>query len=233
MATVFVTGTDTGVGKTVVSCALLQYWQGCGMKVAGFKPVASGAEPVNGRLQNADALALQRFSNCDLPYALVNPYVFEPATAPHIAAREVGESIDTAVLDRTYSEIARRCDNVVIEGAGGWRVPLDDKLSFADWVAGHRWPVLLVVSIKLGCINHAILSWRDIQRAGVSLAGWIANMTEEHVPYARQMITSIETVVAEPCLGVIPHEPHLSGSLMPDFLADLTGGINWRAGACF
>lgn len=204
MQTVFITGTDTGVGKTVVASQLVNYWVAQGLKVSGYKPVASGAETIDKQLQNEDAQALLAASNTQLPYSLINPYCFEPATAPHIAAEQVSNVVDLAVLNQCYRDIKAQSEKVVIEGAGGWQVPLNSEATFADWVAQHQWPVILVVNIKLGCINHAILTSRDIVSYQCPFAGWVANLIDSDVPFQQEMITTLKRMIPAPMLGVMP-----------------------------
>ncbi|MDX1812053.1 MAG: dethiobiotin synthase [Gammaproteobacteria bacterium] len=216
MHTVFVTGTDTGVGKTLVSAALVTYWAKQGFKSIGFKPVAAGAEWKNAMLQNEDAEALMAASNVALDYAQVNPYVFELATAPHIAADKAGSAIDVSILDAAYKYIHPLCEKLVVEGAGGWQVPFNDTTSFADWVSQNQWPVILVVDIKLGCLNHARLTCLDILRSGNRLAGWIANVRSENVDYSDEMVQSLATFIDAPLLGNVPPLPTPNAeSLLP------------------
>ena len=173
-STIFVTGTDTGVGKTQVAVALVRALRAEGLRVGVMKPVASGCERTPDGLRNDDARLLIEAAGRPLVYADVNPYAFEPPIAPHLAAGAVGVQIDTAVLDAAFRRLAADCDVMVVEGAGGWRVPLTATLSIADWVAEQRWPVLLVVGLRLGCLNHAALS-ADAIAERVPLLGWIAN----------------------------------------------------------
>lgn len=176
--TLFVTGTDTDAGKTVVSVALLKALAAAGVPACGFKPVASGAEPCGGGFANADALALQAASAPGASLQEINPVLFEPAIAPHLAALRAGQRIDPAMLAAAHAGLAPRFDMVVAEGAGGWLTPLNDSLLLGDWVAAQGWPVLLVVRLKLGCLNHALLTTEAIRARGVTLAGWVANHPE-------------------------------------------------------
>ena len=201
--TVFVTGTDTGVGKTLVTCALLQKLRAGGHSAAGFKPVASGAERSAQGLRNDDALALQAASTPGLSYEEVNPWCFEPAIAPHLAAREAGVEIGLAALDAAHRRLASRHDWVVVEGAGGWLVPLGPQHSFADWVGGHEWPVILVVAMRLGCINHALLSAEAIQRRA-RLLGWVANVLPPAQERLRDNIDTLRTQLDAPLLATVP-----------------------------
>ena len=201
--TVFVTGTDTGVGKTLITQALLQKLRAEGHSAAGFKPVASGAARSGQGLRNDDALALQAASTPGLRYEEVNPWCFEPAIAPHLAAREAGVEISLAALDAAHRHLANRHDWVVVEGAGGWLVPLGPQHSFADWVGRHDWPVILVVAMRLGCINHALLSAEAIRRR-TRLLGWVANVLP---PAQERLRDNIDTLCAQldaPLLATVP-----------------------------
>ncbi|MGH8455745.1 MAG: dethiobiotin synthase [Stenotrophobium sp.] len=201
--TIFVTGTDTGVGKTYVSCALLGQARKQGMKVCGYKPVASGCEPTPGGLRNDDALALQKSAGTREPYESINPYAFAPAIAPHLAARAAGTRIKITQLNAVHAELAGRYELVVVEGAGGWQVPLNDDLSFAGWIAQRNWPVLLVVGMRLGCINHALLSAESISRR-TRLAGWVANVLPPEMTMLEENIATLREHLAAPQLGVMP-----------------------------
>ncbi len=172
---IFVTGTDTGIGKTVVSLGLMQALQDQGLTVAGMKPVSAGCEQTAAGLRNDDAVLLQQQSSITLEYAAVNPYAFEPAIAPHLAARAAGVEIDLDVILTAYRALAARVDCVVVEGVGGWRVPLNERASVADLAAALGLDVCLVVGLRLGCLNHALLSAASIEAAGCHLAGWVAN----------------------------------------------------------
>ena len=160
----FVTGTDTEVGKTVASCALLQAAKAVGYRTAGYKPVASGSEKTPEGLRNSDALALQRNSSLQLDYATVNPYTFAEPTSPHIISAQEGRPIESLVMSAGLRALEQQADWVLVEGAGGWFTPLSDTFTFADWVTQEQLPVILVVGVKLGCINHAMLTAQAIQR---------------------------------------------------------------------
>jgi dethiobiotin synthetase len=201
--TVFVTGTDTGVGKTLVSRALLHRLRSAGYSAAGFKPVASGAERTADGLRNDDARLLLAASTPGLSYAEGNPYCFEPAIAPHLAAREAGVEIELEALSRAHARLAARHDWVVVEGAGGWQVPLNARHTFADWVAGQGWPVILVVGMRLGCLSHALLSAEAIARRA-PLLGWVANVLP---PAPERLRDNIDTLCARldaPLLATVP-----------------------------
>ena len=194
--TLFVTGTDTDAGKTVVSCALLRGLAAAHIAACGFKPVASGAEPSAEGLANADALALRAASTPGASLAEINPVLFTPAIAPHLAAQAVGQPIDPAMLARAHAQLAERYRVIVAEGAGGWLTPLGPQLLLGDWVALRGWPVLLVVRIRLGCLNHALLTAEAIRARGVRLAGWVANLAP---PFSAEAEGMIETLI--PHLG--------------------------------
>ena len=201
--TIFVTGTDTGVGKTRIAHALLQRIRAEGHSAAGFKPLASGAEHTAEGLRNDDALILQAASTPGLGYDEVNPWCFEPAIAPHLAAREAGIDIGLDALDAAHDRLAQRHDWVVVEGAGGWLVPLNERHSFADWVERRGWPVILVVAMRLGCINHALLSAEAIQRR-TRLLGWVANVLPPAQERLRDNIDTLRAQLPAPLLASVP-----------------------------
>ena len=202
-ATIFITGTDTGVGKTLVARAVLLRLRAEGLTAAGFKPVAAGAARTGDGLRNDDALLLQAASAPGLDYAEVNPWCFEPPIAPHLAAQEAGVAIAAEALDAAHARLAARHDWVVTEGAGGWMVPLAPGLGFADWIERRRWPVLLVVGMRLGCINHALLSAEAIRRR-TRLVGWVANALPPVQDRLRGNIDSLRALRPEPLLAVVP-----------------------------
>lgn len=179
---VFVTGTDTGVGKTFVAVALLQALGNAGLRAVGMKPVAAGIDP--GCRVNADVAALARAGNVDAPLADRNPYAFGAPVAPHLAAHAEGRAIDIGVIARAYGRLAALSDAVVVEGAGGALVPLDERRDMLDIACVLGLPVLLVVGMRLGCLNHALLSALAIRARGLVLAGWVANRLSPDLPLA-------------------------------------------------
>lgn len=203
----FVTGTDTGVGKTLVACALIRLHAARGLRAAGMKPVASGALHDGAAWRNEDADALRRAANVALPEHLLNPYLFKSATAPHLAAEEEGIAIDLDHLERCYRDIGRAAEVVVVEGAGGFIVPLDADSNSDDFVARLGLPVVLVVGIKLGCINHALLTQQAILAKPLRLAGWVANRIDPDEPYAQAMVDSLRPRIRAPLLGCLPWSP--------------------------
>lgn len=199
----FVTGTDTEVGKTRISAGLLRALSNKGLRVAGMKPIASGCEWLDEQWKNEDALALMAESSVDLPYSCINPYSFEPAIAPHIAAQQKQQDISIEVIRQQFEQIETQSDVVIVEGAGGWLVPINDEYTMADLAVSLNLPVILVVSIRLGCINHALLSAAAIQASGCQLAGWVANHASEQ-DLSIEMIDTIQQRIAVPCLGQVP-----------------------------
>ncbi|MBG6016978.1 dethiobiotin synthase [Proteus mirabilis] len=201
----FLTGTDTEVGKTVVSSALLQCAARQGYQTAGYKPVASGSEWLPEGLRNGDALTLQQFSTVSLAYQQVNPYCFETPTSPHIVSQETNQAIDFQVMSKGLSYLQQRADWVLVEGAGGWFTPLSANQFFADWVIEEKLPVILTVGIKLGCINHALLTQQAILQSGLTLAGWVANEVEPAGQYQQQYLATLMAHIKAPLLGKIPY----------------------------
>ena len=202
----FVTGTDTGVGKTLVSLGLMQSLQDRGLRVAGMKPVASGCTRTQQGLRNNDAVRLQRQSSVELDYATLNPYTFEPPVAPHIAAAQAGISMDLDVILAAHARIAACTDRVVVEGAGGWLVPLNESASLADLAGRLGLEIVLVVGIRLGCLNHALLSVESIERRGPGLAGWVANCLAPADAVTAANISALRGRIAAPLLGVVPFQ---------------------------
>lgn len=198
----FITGTDTGVGKTLISCALLQGFSARGKSAYGFKPVAAGCD---GDDHNEDALALRAASSSQLAYGQVNPYCFPQAIAPHLAARYVGVRIEMSRILTTYEELAGQADEVIVEGAGGFLVPLNEMLTFADMARELDLPVILVVGMRLGCINHALLSVRAIEDHQLECAGWVANVLDEEMPALQENIEALRERITAPLLGIVPH----------------------------
>ena len=204
----FVTGTDTGVGKTRVAAALCTASVTAGRRVAAMKPIASGCVPTKDGLRNDDALELLRAMNVRAGYDDVNPYAFAPAIAPHIAAAEAGRSIDFDVLDRCYERLALQSDVTVVEGAGGWLAPIDAHRSFADLAAHWQLDVILVVGLRLGCLNHAMLTVESIQRHGLRLAGWVGNAIDPEFERVEENLATLRSAIEPACLAVFPYSPH-------------------------
>lgn len=200
----FLTGTDTGVGKTLVAAGLLRRLREAGVRVAGMKPVAAGAVAGPEGAANEDALLLQAESSARHPYADVNPVLFEPAIAPHIAAAEARSAIDLDRIVAAHARLAATADVVIAEGAGGFLVPLDARRSLAELPAFLGMQVLLVVGLRLGCLNHALLTAEAIAARGLTLAGWIGNHIDPRFARLEANVATLNARIVAPCLGVVP-----------------------------
>ncbi len=203
----FIAGTDTDVGKTVVSKAMLQALADKQLSTIGFKPVAAGCEQVEGELRNSDALHLQTAATVHCDYQDVNPYTLTLPTSPHIAAREDGVVIDVDHLSQKLAAHKAAANVVVVEGAGGWRVPISDDDYLSSWVKKEQLPVVLVVGIKLGCLNHALLTVEAIKADGLNIVGWVANRINPGTEHYRDIITLLEQKIDAPKIGEIPYVP--------------------------
>lgn len=229
---VFVTGTDTGVGKTVVACALVRALRAQGLRVAVMKPVASGALETPAGLRNADALALMDAagSGADMAYEEVNPYCFEPPVSPHIAAKEAGIEIDTSLIKHKYDALAARSDWVIVEGAGGWFAPINTHQTMADLAWALSIPALMVVGLRLGCLNHAQLTRLGIEAQGVTLLGWIASGVDPQMDRSPENLAALERLLGEAPLAVIPH---LAGAELNVTLTDVAERLTLRRSISF
>ncbi len=206
---IFVTGTDTGIGKSWISSGIMSALQQQGQRVLGMKPIASGCEQTPEGLRNEDALLLQRQGSTPVDYATINPYAFAPPIAPHLAAARAGVHIDLERIADRYALLASQADAVVVEGAGGWLVPLNERATMADLAARLELEVVLVVGLRLGCINHALLTAESIRAHGCRLAGWVANTVELHMSELPQNVLSIQQRIDAPLLGLVPYQPTL------------------------
>ncbi len=200
----FVTGTDTGVGKTLVSAALTRALVTRGLRVAVMKPVASGSDLTPQGPRNSDALALMAASNVPAPYEVVNPYCFLPPISPHIAAREAHAVIDLGLLRSRFDALATASDCVIVEGAGGWLAPISDGATMADLAASLSLPVLLVVGLRLGCLNHALLTRESLITRGAAFAGWIANAVAPHFDRSAENLATLTARLGGPPLARLP-----------------------------
>ncbi|MDX1570002.1 MAG: dethiobiotin synthase [Xanthomonadales bacterium] len=205
MRSFFVTGTDTECGKTRVSCALIRALREKGQTIAPMKPIASGAESVDGGLRNADAVDLIAAASGDWPYARVNRYIFEPPIAPHLAAREADVRIDPEEVREDFDWLRERSDRVVVEGVGGWAVPLSEELMLADLVRVLQLPVVVVIGMKLGCLNHGLLTVRRILDDGFPLIGWIANRIDPEMLRYEDNLATLERVIPVPRIATLEH----------------------------
>lgn len=214
----FITGTDTEIGKTYASVSLIRYLVAQGQSVAGLKPIASGCELIDGQWRNDDALKLMRAANVELEYSQANRYAFEPPVSPHLAAADQGVTIEAELIKKDVEFAFTMADICVVEAVGGWKVPLDlgerkvpldsssdgNGLDVEQLALYLELPVILIVGIKLGCINHALLSIEKIQRSGAQLVGWVANCCDPHTDRPEDQIDSIKALTSAPLLCTLP-----------------------------
>ncbi len=205
----FITGTDTDVGKTWVTIALMRYFKRQGYSVVGMKPVAagcffsSGDGDNHGVLHNEDALLIQSNASVALPYELVNPFAYCLPVSPHIAG--VKNPVDLAIVAACFDELKQLADLVLVEGAGGWYAPINSHEDISDLARKLSLPVILVVGIKLGCINHAKLSYQAIQQSGLACVGWVAVCVDGNMMFIDENIETVKAALSVPLLGVLPH----------------------------
>ncbi|MBJ7536812.1 dethiobiotin synthase [Marinomonas transparens] len=200
----FITGTDTDVGKTYITVGLLGAAKRAGLRSLGLKPIAAGADWVDGVLRNEDALLIQGASSVSLPYEQINPVVLEPAIAPHLAAIQANKLVTASRLEGYLKgALLTPHDFALVEGAGGWRVPLNDRELLSDLAKSMGLPVVMVVNMKLGCLNHALLTAEAIIRDGLSLAGWVANAGQDTMPCYQENLASLSGLLSAPLLGAM------------------------------
>ncbi|MEZ5465390.1 MAG: dethiobiotin synthase [Lysobacteraceae bacterium] len=209
---IYVTGTDTEVGKTVASAGLVARARLDGRRCAGFKPVASGCERTDDGWRNADALALQAASDPGIAYEDINPYALPLPQAPEIAAREAGVRLRLDVMLAAAERLTQQIDTLVVEGVGGWDAPFAEDIEQRDLVCALDLPVVLVVGLRLGCINHARLTARAIVADGCRLVGWIGNRVDPAFAAANDNLEILGRYLTAPCLGVIPHAPEATAT---------------------
>ncbi|MDT0594638.1 dethiobiotin synthase [Glaciecola petra] len=209
MKTFFMTGTDTDAGKTVASSLILKELNNLYHSTLALKPISAGCEMTSAGLRNEDALTLQEAANIEIDYELVNPIAFEPPIAPHIAASNLGRSIELSDLQDSLEEAKKhQASCILIEGAGGWRLPLNNNgLFLSDFVIQNQIPVVLVVGMKLGCLNHAILTHQAILRDGLTCVGWVANQLSDDMLEYDQNKQSLIQILSSPLLAEIPFQP--------------------------
>jgi dethiobiotin synthetase len=213
----FVTGTDTGVGKTYASCAILEAARQAGLSTAASKPLAAGGERTASGIHNEDALRLQQHCSPPLSYEDINPLCLEQAVAPHLAASQEGIKLQVDALASSVRRIiGKGADLTLVEGAGGWRVPLNSQETMADLVKALQLPVILVVGMRLGCLNHAMLSVEAIQRDGLKLHAWVANQIDPQMPFQEENLDTLKELIAAPLIARLQRQqasPHLSVNL--------------------
>ncbi|MDB0046988.1 dethiobiotin synthase [Porticoccaceae bacterium] len=216
----FITGTDTDVGKTVVACGFLAAANQQGLRTAAIKPVAAGCEVTEQGMTNSDALQLQAAASHKLSYQQINPVALEPAIAPHIAAAEAGVRMSASRLVGYCRGVSLLpVDMVIIEGAGGWRVPINSRETLADVAQELECAVIVVVGMRLGCLNHALLTMEAIRRDGLQIAGWVANILDTEMPRLQENIDTLKQSINEPCLGIVPRLDDLSPEQVATFLS--------------
>ncbi|WP_163936244.1 dethiobiotin synthase [Paraferrimonas sp. SM1919] len=215
----FVTGTDTDAGKTLVSSGLLHLAKQQGSTL-GIKPIASGCEWIDNRLSNADARSLINESTIALDYQQHNPFSFEPAIAPHIAAIEAGVDLTLASIDAALPKAAMgQADFCLVEGAGGWQLPINGTEYLPTLVLDNQWPIILVVGMKLGCLNHALLTQQVIEAQGGKVVGWVANRVDKNMSRFEDNLKHLQQAINAPCLGVVPYLDEISTARVANYLA--------------
>ena len=205
MSVFFVTGTDTEVGKTFISQTIMHIYEQKRKTCVGYKPIASGSIVTPDGLRNEDVVCLQNSSTLDLKYEDVNVYSFEEAVAPHLAAQRVGTEICLKSVADGYERLLRkRADLTIVEGAGGWRLPIGNRQFMSDFVRDYQIPVVLVIGVRLGCINHACMTAEIIKRDGLEIAGWVANHVDVQMPFLTENIKTLREHIDAPFLGEVP-----------------------------
>ncbi len=223
----FITGTDTAAGKTVVARLIVRSLVAGGVRVAVMKPVAAGSFMTPEGLRNEDALGLIADSNVDLPYATINPYCLAAPVSPHLAARDTGARIELSRIRENFATLRAAADCVIVEGAGGWLAPLNDSEFIADLAAALELPVLLVVGLRLGCLNHALLTVAAIRQRRLVLAGWIANRIDPDYARVPDSLATLERHIGMPPIATVSHDPtgHMRARLSADALATLQSAM--------
>ncbi|WP_171087099.1 dethiobiotin synthase [Telluria aromaticivorans] len=224
----FVTGTDTEIGKTLVSSAILYKLAHSGRRACGMKPVAAGATMVDGELRNEDADMLRAAGNVHLPSSITTPFMLKEPAAPHIAAALEGVTIEAVPILAAFTEIQAASDAVVVEGVGGFRVPFNDDFDSADLAAQLNLPVVLVVGLRLGCISHALLTVEAIVARGLVLAGWVANTVDPDMRFEAENIEALEQRIPAPLLGHVPRLTEPTAAAAAEFI-DLAGLPGWHS----
>lgn len=200
----FIAGTDTEIGKTYCSVAVLEYFNQQNLRTAALKPIASDAKITNAGLRNDDALQLQKAQSMHFDYDDINPFTFEAPVSPHIAALPEVLSVNSTI-ERCNKVLESDYDILLVEGAGGWLSPLSLEESFADLAAGFGFPIILVVGLKLGCLNHTLLTWKNIQTRGLPFAGWVGNHIDPAMLNQTENINTLTHLLGTPPLALIQH----------------------------
>ncbi len=214
----FITGTDTDAGKTEVAAGIIHKIASMQYQVAGMKPIASGCDTTDVGLRNSDALQLIKAANTDISYDLINPYTFKDPIAPHIAAEQNGVEIEMEVILECYEQITKKIDVVVVEGVGGWTVPISKICRMDDLAQALDLPVVIVVGIRLGCINHALLTYEAVKASGLQVAGWVANYVSPKDLCLEEQKQSITDRISAPLLGEIPFNATINAEFVAKHL---------------
>ena len=214
----FLTGTDTNAGKTLVATGLLRALAGRGRRVAAMKPIVTGGEPGTADLHYEDLVRLRAAATVELPEEILSPCRYREPTAPHLAASYAGTAIEIPPILAAYRRARAVADHVVVEGIGGWALPLSTGTMLADLIKAMNLRVILVIGVRLGALNHALLSARAIVADGCRLHGWIATVVDPQYPYARDTVDSLATMIAAPCLGLVPWQPRPGADIIAKYL---------------
>ena len=214
MSAYFITGTDTNVGKTWATVALMHAFRQQGKTVIGMKPVASGCNEYH---QNEDALLLQQHASITIDYALINPYAYQQAVSPHIAGVDNPVALDK--VRKALCTLQNKADTILVEGVGGWYAPINHYQTVSDMAVYLNLPVIVVVAIRLGCINHARLTYEAIRASGLVCAGWIANCTDSKMLHRDENIATIEKLLHAPLMGTLPYQEQADFSVLAQALA--------------
>ncbi|MEW8030022.1 MAG: dethiobiotin synthase [Candidatus Thiodiazotropha sp.] len=222
----FVTGTDTGCGKTEITLGVMRNLQRQGESVLGMKPIASGAAVTEDGLRNEDALRIQAQCSREIAYSSVNPLLYQPPIAPHLAAKAVGRPIRLDEIVQGYNQLQAMADRVVVEGVGGWHVPLGDGITLADLARTLDLPMILVVGMRLGCLNHALMTAECMLHSGVQFKGWIANLVDPQMQALDDNIITLQSWLPAPCLGEVPYLESPTADRIAEYLdGPLLGAI--------
>jgi dethiobiotin synthetase len=214
----FVTGTDTGCGKTEITLGVMRNLQQQGESVLGMKPIASGAIVTEEGLRNEDALRIQAQCSREIAYSSVNLMVYQRPISPHLAAKAEGQPIRLDEILQGYNHLQTQADIVVVEGIGGWHVPLGDSITLADLARGLDLPMIMVVGMRLGCLNHALMTAECILNSGVQLKGWVANLVDPEMQAVEDNINTLRSWLPAPCLGEVPFLEAPSADRVADYL---------------
>jgi len=206
----FITGTDTEIGKTRTTIALLEYFKSQEKIVLGMKPVASGCLLIDGEMKNEDALLIQKHASNRIAYELINPYAFDLPVSPHLAAKQAGKVIDIKQIKLAYQKLEQQSEIVIVEGVGGWMVPLNQTQDVSDLAYLLDLPVIVVVGIRLGCINQAKLTFSELRRSGVQCVGWIASCVQQDMLMQEENIKTLTDYADMPLLVILPYEKELN-----------------------